>query len=136
MKNKRYKFEGIRDYEFTAVINRIFQLKVAQLYKNGYIDLGHGLGKITISLHKRNSSDIKNYAINWNETLKLWLRNESARQNKKVVRILNYNKLIKYTWGNKSRVSNFKYYNFLPLRTLRKQLYFDVVNNKNIMFYE
>ena len=136
LKNKRYKFKGISDCNFTDIINRIFQLKVAQLYKNGYIDLGHGLGRITISLYKRNSSDIKNYAINWNETLKLWLRNESAKQSKKVVRVLSYDKLIKYTWGNKSRVSNFKYYNFLPLRTLRKRLYFDVVNNKNIMFYE
>lgn len=136
LKSKRYKFEGIRDYDFTDIINRIFELKVAQLYKNGYIDLGHGLGRITISLRKRNNNNIKNYVINWDETLKLWLRNDSARQSKKVVRILNYDKFVKYTWCKKSKVANFKYYNFLPLRTLRKQLYFDVVNNKNIMFYE
>jgi len=135
LKNKRYKFKGINDCTFTDIINRIFELKVAQLYSNGYINLGHGLGKITISLRKR-PNDIRKYVVDWNETLKLWLRNDNAKQNKKVVRVLNYDKYVKYTWSNRSKGYNLHYYDFLPLRTLRKQLYFDVINNKNIMFYE
>lgn len=136
LKNDNGKYRGIRDINYTDIINRIFQLKVAQLYKNGYIDLGHGLGKVTISLRNRDNSNIKNYAIDWKATKELWSKSDSAKQSKKLVRILSYNKYIKYSWINKRKSKNIIYYNFLPLRSLRKQLYFDVINNKNIMFYE
>lgn len=130
------KFKGITEHKFNLIINRILELKVAELYNNGYVHLGHGLGNITISLRKRIKDSIKNYVVDWDKTLKLWLDNEKAKQDKKLVRVLDYDKYIKYTWSNRDKCSNLKYYNFIPLRTLRKKLYFDVVNNKNIMFYE
>ena len=136
LKNDNGKYKCIRDTKYTDIVNRIFELKVAQLYKNGYVDLGYGLGKITISLHNRNNDSIKNYAIDWKATKELWSKDNKAKQTKKLVRILSYDKYVRYSWINRKKSINLSYYNFLPLRSLRKQLYFDVINNKNIMFYE
>ena len=136
LKNNRDKFKGMTDTTFTDIINRIFELKVADLYVNGYVNIGYGLGKIGIFLRQRNNSSIKNYAVNWNETLKLWSVNQKAKEEKKLVRVLSYDKYVQYMWNNKRAKPSYRYYNFLPFRSVRKQLYFDVINNKNIMFYE
>lgn len=135
LRNDNGKFNGIKEYKFNLIINRILELKVSELYKTGYVELGHGLGKIVISLRDRIQDDITDYVVDWDKTLKLWLSNPKFKEDKKLVRVLDYDKYVKYTWVRKNK-HNMMYYNFLPLRTLRKQLYFDVVNNKNIMFYE
>ena len=135
LRNDNGKFNGITEYKFNLIIDRILELKIADLYKNGYVYLGHGLGKIVLRTGNRGHTDIKNYAVDWDKTLKLWLSNSKAKEDKKLVRNLEYDRYVQYVWSRKNK-HNLKYYNFLPVRTLRKQLYFDVINNKNIMFYE
>lgn len=135
LRNDNGKFRCINEVLFNKIIDRIFELKVKELYSNGYVNIGYGLGNITISLKKR-KNDIKYYAVDWNKTLNLWLNNNKAKKDKKLVRVINYDKLVKFTWKKVNINKNMKYYKFITNRNLRKQLYFDVINNKNIMFYE
>lgn len=135
LRNDNGKFNGIKEYEFNKIIGRILELKVNELYNDGLVDLGYGLGEIYLKISNRNTNKIQNFAIDWNKTLNLWLENNKAKEDKKLVRMIDFKKCISFVWNHPLK-PNLKYYSFKPLRSLRKQVYFDVINNKSIMSYE
>lgn len=131
--NKYYK---INEHLFNKIISRIFELKVAKLYNVGYVDIGHGFGKVIITLFDTRQDDIKYFTIDWIKTKELWTKNVKFKEEKKLVRDLSATRQVHFRWVDKGTIPNLCYYSFRPSRTLRRQLYNDTVRNKPIMFLQ
>lgn len=131
--NKYYK---INEHLFNKIISRIFELKLAQLYNVGYVDIGHGFGKVIITLFDTRQDDIKYFTIDWIKTKELWAKNVKFKEEKRLVRDLSATRQVHFKWVDKGTIPNLCYYSFRPSRTLRRQLYKDTVKNKPIMFFE
>ena len=130
------KYKGISEYLFNKIISRIFELKVANLYNTGCIDIGHGLGKVIITSFDTRQDDIKYFTIDWVRTKELWSKNAKSKEEKKLVRDLSATRQVHFKWVDKGTIPNLCYYSFRPSRTLRRQLYKDTVRNKPIMFLQ
>ena len=130
------RYYKITEHLFNKVISRIFELKVAQLYNTGYVNIGHGLGKIIITSFDTIQDDIKYFTIDWVKTKELWAKNAKSKEEKKLVRDLSATRQVHFKWVDKGTVPNLCYYSFRPSRPLRIKLYKDTVKNKPIMFLE
>lgn len=130
------RYRNINEHLFNKVISRIFELKVAQLYNNGYVDIGHGLGKVIIRSFDTRQDDIKYFTVDWIKTKELWDRNAKSKEEKKLVRDLSATRQVHFRWTDRGTTPNLCYYSFRPSRLLRRQLYKDTVRNKPIMFLQ
>ena len=123
------RYYKITEHLFNKVISRIFELKVAQLYNTGYVNIGHGLGKIIITSFDTIQDDIKYFTIDWVKTKELWAKNAKSKKKKKLVRDLSATRQVHFKWVDKGTVPNLCYYSFRPSRPLRIKLYKDTVKN-------
>lgn len=130
------RYFKINEHLFNKIVSRIFQLKVADLYKNGYVNIGHGFGKIIITQSDTNTDNITNFTIDWIKTKELWARDAKSKEAKKLVRDLNATKQVHFKWVDRKNVHNLYYYCFRPNRILRRKVYNDSVKNKPIMFLQ
>lgn len=130
------RYKGINEHLFNRVISRIFELKLENLYKTGYVDIGHGFGKVVITSFETRQDDIKYFTIDWIKTKELWSRNTKSKEEKKLVRDLSANRQVHFKWVDRGTIPNLCYYSFRPSRPLRIQLYKDTVKNKPIMFLQ
>ena len=130
------RYYKINEHLFNKIISRIFELKIAQLYNIGYVDIGHGFGKVIITSFNTKQDDIKYFTIDWVKTKELWSRNNKSKEEKKLVRDLSATRQVRFRWVDKGTIPNLCYYSFRPSRVLRRQLYKDTVRNKPIMFLQ
>ena len=130
------RYYKITEHLFNKVISRIFELKVAQLYNIGYVNIGHGLGKVIITSFDTRQDDIKYFPVDWVKTKELWAKNIKSKEEKKLVRDLSATRQVHFRWVDVGTTPNLCYYSFRPSRLLRIQLYKDTIRNKPIMFLE
>jgi hypothetical protein len=130
------RYYKITEHLFNKIISRIFELKVAQLYNTGCVNIGHGLGKVIITSFDTKQDDIKYFTIDWIKTKELWEKNAKSKEEKKLVRDLSATRQVHFKWVDRGTIPNLCYYSFRPSRPLRIQLYKDTVRNKAIMFLE
>ena len=130
------RYYKITEHLFNKIISRIFELKIAQLYNTGYVNIGHGLGKVIITSFDTRQDDIKYFPIDWVKTKELWAKNIKSKEEKKLVRDLSATRQVHFRWVDVGTTPNLCYYSFRPSRLLRIQLYKDTVRNKPIMFLE
>ena len=130
------RYYKITEHLFNKIISRIFELKVTQLYSTGYVNIGHGLGKVIITSFDTKQDDLKYFTIDWIKTKELWAKNAKSKEEKKLVRDLSATRQVHFRWVDVGTTPNLCYYSFRPSRLLRIQLYKDTVRNKPIMFLE
>ncbi len=130
------RYRNINEHLFNKIISRIFELKVAQLYATGCVNIGHGFGKVIITSFDTRQDDLKYFTVDWVKTKELWSKNNKAKEEKKLVRDLSATRQVHFRWVDKGTIPNLCYYSFRPSRPLRIQLYKDTVRNKPIMFLQ
>jgi len=90
---------------------------------------------------KTNKPNFKSLGVNWGETLKLWSRDEEAKNKKiRVFYSNDHSNNFKYTffWSKKkSRIKNKYYYGFVPARKVKRFLAQCIKNPElNINYFE
>ena len=136
-KNKWFNIgRPLTEHEFYQIIRRIHNYLAENLINGNYVIFPNRMGKL--ELRKRNALPIidKNgnlkvtYAIDWDNTLKLWYEDEEAFNNKTLVRFPERNIFrIKYN-KNTANYNNKSFMEFQVNRNIKVRLKQKIKNNE------
>lgn len=127
-KNKWYDIgRPIKEHEFYSIIRKVNDLQAEEAAKGNEVHFPHGMGTLELRKIERGVSivdgKLKNtYPINWEETLKLWYKDNEAKASKTLVR--NESKYIYHIKYNKhdATYENQCFYEFSLNRFIKKAL--------------
>lgn len=137
IKRKYYgkeKYANINEHLINLVITRIMELKVEEMFNKGYIELEEGFGCIHLVRYERILRNYENIKIDWIKTNNLWKVNPKAKEKKTLIRDLDTKVGVRYLWKGNNAIKNIKYFTFSPARSLRKEVYKRIEENKPIVF--
>ena len=136
-KNKQFNIgRPLTEHEFYQIIRRINNYLAEELINGNDVIFPNRMGKL--ELRKRNSLPVidKNgnlkvtYAIDWDNTLKLWYEDEEAFNNKTLVRLPERNIFrIKYN-KNTANYNNKSFMEFQVNRNIKVRLKQKIKNNE------
>lgn len=124
----------VTEKEFYAIIRGVNKIFAEEVAKGNSIKFPHCMGTLELRKHEVGVSMKKGklkvtYLPNWNETMKLWYRDEEARKNKVVLRYeepylysIRYNK-------HDARYENKSFYGFSLNTFIKKALKDNIKNN-------
>ena len=135
-KNKWFNIgRPLTEKEFYSIIRTVNNYLAEELNNGNDVDLPLRMGKLEVRKRKARISIVDgkiktNLPIDWAATFKLWYEDEEAYKNKTLLRIeekelfrVRYNK-------EKANYKNQMFYQFIPNREIKKQLKYNIKNNK------
>lgn len=137
---KRYtkvdgRFNGLTDNKMCKIVDRIMELKVPYLNRDGYINMGYGLGYIKMVLRYKKPKEFKRGRVNYKKTLDYWAKNPNGYKKGIVIRDFSETPQILYYWIRNTS-GNLRYYYFVPQRHLKRNTYNDFINGKPIALFD
>lgn len=148
---KKYTFDGNSESKFFltpkqygAFIKTVFdELTDKIIYENYEFKVPYKMGTICIRKYQKKIKIVdgkvqNNFPVDWNETLKLWERDEEAKRKKVLVKHLNKHSdgfIYKWQWiRNRADIPNRHYWYFRPTRTNKLKLK-SAINKGMVDFY-
>lgn len=135
---KKNKFFGIVDYiserDFGHIIKTINKGFIQRMSEGHCIDFPLGMGRLELTKYDRkaeykNGKLKNNYAIDWNNTFKLWYEDAEARENKTLVKtVAKFGYFILYNRKYAS-YKNKSFYQFFPNREFKREIIKHINNN-------
>lgn len=128
--------EIVTEKDYYTIIRGVNDLLVENLIKGKTIKLPHRLGEIQLrkspkQIKFKNNKLITNLPINWLATKQLWEQDESSKNTKRLVRY-NVDYIYSIEWNKSTALfTNKTFYNFRPMRSLKKKLG-QILQNNNI----
>lgn len=127
--------QPITEKEFGIIIKTINQHLQDQLIQGKDINLPHRMGKIEIrkfeaKLEFKDGKVITNLPVDWDRTLKLWYEDDSAKNNKTLIRHESRTRFSIYYDKTNANYNNKVFYQFIPNRSVKIGLKDNIINNR------
>lgn len=131
--------------QYGAFIKTYFdELTDKMIFENYHFNIPYRMGTLSIRKYQRGIKIVDgkvrdNFPVDWNETLKLWERDEEAKEKKVLVKHLNKHSdgyVYKWIWNRqKMNTPNHMKWYFRPTRTNKLKLK-AAINSKMVDFYD
>ena len=125
--------ESVTEREFGLIIKAI-NLSLRDHLLNGEdVDLPHRMGRLEIRKFRakkeiENGKLVTNLPVNWERTLKLWYEDKECYEAKTLVRWEGLDRFTIHYDRNNATYNNKSFYQFLPVRVLKKELKERIIN--------
>lgn len=125
--------ESVTERQFGAIIKAINLTLRDHLLEGKDIDLPHRMGRIEIRKFKakmeiENGRLVTNLPPDWKRTLELWYEDQEALEAKTLVRYEGIDRFTIHYDKTNANYNNKAFYQFIPVRPLRRELKERIVN--------